>query len=316
MLLRRSARVASGGAVNAAAFVTVALMPILLAAGALLGRSQPARDAAADVLNAIVVRLCLPAAVLLNVPGLKLEWHLIAVAGVPWCLLLATVIAVRALCRLLPVLAPARPVLLLLVPLGNTSFLGYPLVETLLGREALPYAVIYDQFGSFLIVSTYGLWILARAGGASPSWLGLFRRILTFPPFPALLLALILPGPLPSWMHPALGMLSACILPLALIAVGLRLGLRLPAGDRLALIVGLLLKLLGLPVLAWGLGCAFGLGGAALAATVLESAMPPMITAAALAAEARLRPELAAAMVAYGLLASLFTLPLWAALLR
>lgn len=297
------------------ALATLALMPLLLAAGHLLGRHRPERAAGADLLNAIVIRLCLPAAVLLHVPGLALEPHLLSVAAMPWLLLLASVLAVLGLCRLRPALAPARPVLLLLVPLGNTSFLGYPLVEGLLGSEALAYAVIYDQFGSFLIVSTYGLWILARSGIAAPSPRALARRILSFPPFPALLVALALPGPLPSWTHPPLAMLSACILPLALIAVGLRLRLRLPAADRLALGLGLLLKLLLLPALAWVLAPPLGLSGAARAATVLESAMPPMITAAALAAEARLSPELAAAMVAYGLLAALLTLPLWALLL-
>jgi predicted permease len=44
---------------------------------------------------------------------------------------------------------------------------------------------------------------------------------------------------------------------------------------------------------------------------VLEAAMPPMITSAALAAMAGLAPELAAAMVGYGTLAAMATLPLW-----
>lgn len=302
-------------AMSTAPLAIVALMPLLLAAGALLGRTLPARDPAADWLNAFIVRFCLPAAVLLHVPGLALEAALLAVVAIPWLLLAAAVAAVALACRLLPALAPARAVLLLLVPLGNTSFLGYPMVEGLLGREALPYAVIYDQFGSFLIVSTYGLWILARAGSSRPSVREVARRILFFPPFPALLLALALPAPLPSWLEPPLALLSGCILPLALLAVGLRLRLRLPAADRMALSVGLFLKLLALPAIAWALAAALGLTGAARAAVVLEAAMPPMITAAALAAEAKQRPELAAAMVAYGLLAAMITLPLWAWLL-
>src|SRR3546814_6428673 len=56
-------------------------------------------------------------------------------------------------------------VLLLTVVLGNTSFLGYPLVRALLGESALPYAVVYDQFGAFMLLSTFGLYVLARYGG-------------------------------------------------------------------------------------------------------------------------------------------------------
>ena len=48
---------------------------------------------------------------------------------------------------------------------------------------------------------------------------------------------------------------------------------------------------------------------------VLEAAMPPMITAAALAISHRLAPSLASALVGYGILFSLATLPAWAWLL-
>ena len=53
-----------------------------------------------------------------------------------------------------------------------------------------------------------------------------------------------------------------------------------------------------------------------LRANVLESAMPSMITAAALAISHQLAPRLAAALVGYGILLSLLTLPAWAWLLQ
>jgi predicted permease len=48
---------------------------------------------------------------------------------------------------------------------------------------------------------------------------------------------------------------------------------------------------------------------------VLEAAMPTMITAMALSGAARLEPELGAALVGYGIVASLLSLPLWNAAL-
>jgi hypothetical protein len=44
---------------------------------------------------------------------------------------------------------------------------------------------------------------------------------------------------------------------------------------------------------------------------VIESAMPPMITAAALLSGARLAPPLASAMVAWGVVISAATVPAW-----
>jgi len=44
---------------------------------------------------------------------------------------------------------------------------------------------------------------------------------------------------------------------------------------------------------------------------VLESAMPTMVTAAALAISHRMAPRLAAALVGYGIVLALVTLPAW-----
>ena len=59
-------------------------------------------------------------------------------------------------------------------------------------------------------------------------------------------------------------------------------------------------------------GALLGLHGDMARTTVLESAMPSMVTAGALAISHNLAPRLAAAMVGYGLLLSLLTLPFWA----
>ena len=78
------------------------------------------------------------------------------------------------------------------------------------------------------------------------------------------------------------------------------------------LAIGLGIKLALLPTLVW-LGLALlPLTGDAARVAVLETAMPPMITAAALAASHRLAPRLASAMIGYGILLSLATLPFWA----
>ncbi len=79
--------------------------------------------------------------------------------------------------------------------------------------------------------------------------------------------------------------------------------------------MGLIFKLLLIPVLALPLSWVLGLHGQMLQTNVLESAMPTMITAAALAISHRLAPRLAATMVGYSILLSLLTLPAWAWLL-
>ncbi len=298
------------------AFDAFALVLAMLALGYLFQRLRALPDNAAQVLNLVVLYVCLPAAVLRYAPRLHLEPALLGVAAVPWLLLGATVLLVGALARALKLRRDEHAVLLLTVALGNTSFLGYPLTRALIGEHALPYAVVYDQFGAFLILSTFGLWVLARYGGdARPGAADMLRRVLRFPPLWALLIGFTaMPAQPPSWIAGGLQRLSDALLPLAMLTIGLSVKLALPREELKPLAAGLALKLALMPALAWALVPLLRLHGEMARTTVLESAMPPMVTAGALAIAHGLAPRLAAAMVGYGLLLSLATLPLWAGL--
>lgn len=291
-----------------------ALILCMLLLGALFARLGLFDASAAEVLNNIVLYVCLPAAVLRYAPNLNLHLDLLALIAVPWALLLATVLVLRWLRRPLRLSDDQYAVLLLTVALGNTSFLGYPLVRALLGEDALPYAVVYDQFGAFMMLSTFGLYVLARYGGdCRPDMATILRRMLRFPPFVALLLALsVMPAQPPTFIAGALQCLSDALLPLVMLALGIGLRLRLPANVRRPLTWGLALKMVLLPGLALALAVALGLSGQLARVAVLQAAMPPMITAAALAVAHRLAPALAVVMVGYGIVLSLLTLPVWA----
>ena len=293
------------------------LILAMLALGLLFQRLRSFPENAPEVLNKVVLYVCLPAAVLRYAPRLEIGPDVLAVAAVPWALLGATVVLVGLTSRLLRLRRDEHAVLLLCVALGNTSFLGYPLVRALLGEDALPYAVIYDQFGAFLILSTFGLYVLARYGGdAEPTWRDIARRIITFPPFLAMVFGLtLMPADPPAWIAGGLQRLADALLPLVVLAIGPGLKLKLPRDELKPLAAGLALKLVLMPVLALLMVIWLPLDAVAHDTVVLESAMPPMITAAALAISHRLAPGLASALVGYGILFSLATLPAWAWLL-
>ncbi len=296
------------------AFDAFALILTMLALGMVFARLRVFPDNAADVLNRVVLYVCLPAAVLTYVPRLHVDASLLGVVVTPWVLTAATIALVALATRLFGFRRDEYAVLLLCVALCNSSFIGYPMVRALLGEHALPYAVVYDQFGTFVLLSTFGLYVLARYGGdAPPTAREMGLRILKFPPVWALLVGLtLMPEQPPAWIGGALQKLADALLPLVMLAVGLTIQLKLPRDEVKPLAVGLLLRLLVMPALALPLSLAFGMSGEMLQANVLESAMPTMITAAALAISHQLAPRLAAALVGYGILLSLATLPMWA----
>ncbi|WMJ71186.1 AEC family transporter [Stenotrophomonas sp. 24(2023)] len=295
------------------AFDAFALILAMLGLGMLFARLRVLPDAAAETLNKVVLYVCLPASVLTYVPRLQLDASLLGLMATPWLLMLATWGLVALATRLFGFARDVQAVLLICVALANSSFIGYPMVRALLGDAALPYAVVYDQFGTFLLLSTFGLLVLARySGDRPPGARQVLLRIVRFPPLWALLFAvLLMPAQPPAWIGTALKQLADAMLPLVMLAVGLSIQLRLRQEELRPLAVGLLLKLVVLPALALPLSWALGLQGLMLKANVLESAMPTMITAAALAISHRLAPRLAAALVGYGIVLSLVTLPAW-----
>ena len=292
------------------AFVPVV---ILLALGVMLGRAGVMPDRSADTLNQVVIWVCLPAAILVHVPS-SLTWSpaLLWLAAIPWTLALVTFAVVRHL----GFDRSTEGALLMTAALGNTSFLGYPVVRALLGEDALADAIVYDQLGSFLLLSTYGSVVLARyGGGPAPSARALLLRVLRFPPFVALLIALALGltgTSLPPLLARPTELCADAMLPLVLLALGLGIELKVPIEIRRPLALGLGLKLVLGPLLLVVALHQAGLRGQAAEVALLESAMPPMVTAGVLAAGAGLQPKLSIAMTGLGLVAALLTLPLWA----
>ncbi|MEX2500673.1 MAG: AEC family transporter [Wenzhouxiangellaceae bacterium] len=293
-----------------AAYGTILL---LIALGRLFAAGRILPDNAAETLNRVVIVLCLPALIFIHVPTLEPSWALLPLVLTPWLLLALTIALVLLASRAFGFSRPATAVLLVLIPLGNTSFLGFPLIEALLGADKVRFAVVYDQFGSFLIVCTHVLFVVAWYGdGPTPTVAAIARRIAMFPPFAALVGALLLGNAwFPDWLMALAEAFADMLLPLVTLAVGLQLKLRLVPEYRWPLVFGLAGKLLILPAAAVLIGLVFRVDSPVFEVAVLESAMPPMITAAALASSARLAPALASAMVAWGVLLSAATVPFW-----
>ena len=287
----------------------------MLILGHVCARARALPETAPEVLNRFVITISLPAVVLRLIPKLHLEPSLLAVVAVPWVLAVVFASLVHVVSKAFGFSRGVTGALMLCVPLGNTSFLGFPMVSALLGPDAVRFAVLYDQLGSFLLLSTYGLVVVARfSGEAEPSLSTVLLRVLKFPPFLALLFA-FLPIPRPQVVESVLERVGDTLVPLAMFAVGLKLSLR-PPREAGPLFFGLGAKMILSPLVAFGFLKLVGASPDAARVGVFEAGMPSMITAGALSILAGLAPELAAALVGYGVLLALLTLPILARLLE
>lgn len=274
-------------------------------------------------LNALVIWVSLPALVLVQMPLLlqntPIQASLLFPLSMAWILFLFSFLFFAWLGKKCGWTRTRIGALTLCAGLGNTSFVGFPLLQALHGEEAVRIGVLVDQPGTFLVLSTLGL-ITASfyRGKASGSRLSsTLKNIFTFPPFLSLLVATLWyysgtyqPGVILSTLEK----FSRTLIPLALISVGFQLKLSSAVFRKQwkPLGIGLGFKMLLAPLFFLGL-FQYVLGSHEFSThiTILEAAMAPMVTATVVAEDFGLDAELASLMLGLGICLSLATVPLW-----
>lgn len=287
------------------------LIGVFVLLGMLFRRLKAFPKDSAQVLNMFALYVSLPALILLKVPQIVFSRQVMVAAVIPWGMLFFSAALVLLAARLWHWERSTTGVLLLVVPLGNTSFLGVPMIQTFFGVAGLPYLIIYDQLGTMMIMGTYGSLILALYGRESTLDLAtVARKMLLFPPTVALMAGLAVRSwPYPEKLAQALQNIATTLVPVVMTAIGLQLRLRVPPKVVAPLGFGLAVKLLVAPLSALLVCRLAGLGGMVIDVSVLEAAMPPMVTAGALAVIAGLDADLAVALVGIGIVLAFGTLP-------
>jgi predicted permease len=297
---------------------TIWMLLLYLAAGYVAQRFLPEAQRVqwANRLNRFVIYLSLPSLVFVYMIDLNVDARFILPIASAWGLFGVSVAAILLLSWQFGWSRGLTGTLLMSIPYGNTSFLGIPFTQAFFGETGVPYAIVYDQLGSFLILSTAGIITLSLYSAEQATPLRIIRRIVTFPAFIALVLSLSLdPALPPSWLMEGLTLLAATLTPVALLAIGLHLRLKLEPGNLIPLSCGLAIKLILAPLVLLILFQGFQIEGLAAQVSVFEAGMGPMISSTMLAIMAGLQPRFAASVLGYGIILSFATLPILFALI-
>ena len=293
--------------------INIILLVTCFSLGIILQRTGRFPSATPAVLNGFVIYVSLPALTLLHIHKLQLDMGLMFTACMAWALFGLGFLFFRSIGKWAGLSAGTIGALMLVGGLGNTSFVGLPMIEAFYGKEFLGIGIIADQLGSFLVLSTLGILVATvySSGDVSPRQMA--RKILLFPPFQALVLAFLLkPVPFPEWLTVILQKLGDTLTPLALSSVGFQLRLSEIKGELKHLGIGLLYKLvLGPALLALLFVVILGGSGKVMQVTLFEAAMAPMITAGIIAIDHELNPALVTLMIGIGIPLSFLTLSGW-----
>lgn len=294
--------------------VSLIILGVCLLIGIALRQVKSIPQNAHTTLGALILYVPLPAVCLLSLPDLEWNLSLISLALVTWIIFFTAFFLFPHLGKKFNWDKELVGCLILTAGFCNSAFVGFPVIDALFGKEALKHAIFLDQSGSFLIVSSFGIWVALSYSSGKMRKRILFKKILFFPPFIAFLFGIS--GGLVGWRpegvtREVLERLAGLLTPMALISVGLQLQWNEIREELRYLTLGLGFKLVVAPLLIFVTYYFSGVDKSILKVAVMEAGMAPMITSSILAASHNLRPRLAGMMVGVGVPLSFATLALW-----
>lgn len=274
----------------------------LIAVGAVFTRFQLLNNERISWANKWIIYIALPAVALAKIPRLNMGLEMLVPVLSAFIIFLGSALIFMVLLKQKFKRDP-RIALTIISGLGNTSFIGFPLINFYFGNDYLPIAVIFDQ-GSFFLFATAAQYLIStRDGIFNP--INSAKRILTFPPFIGLIVALFIPADLINgWTFDMLNGLGKTISPVAMIVVGYQIARFVNFDFSKPMLYGLSYKLLAAPILIWGLVSLVGVNEMIFKTSIFEAAMAPMITPAILLSELNIERKLVAQMLCWGIFIS------------
>ena len=272
------------------------------AAGAVTARRRPDATAIADAMLSVSLWAILPVVTFFNFARFEPDADVGAGLAFAYLGLAAALAVAWALARgPLRLEGHTRGAFMCAAFHANTGFLGLPFVAALLGRDALPEAITYDQ-----LVSTPWLLVVAFSIGAAhrderhAAESGLRAFLTRNPALYALVAGLLAPDALaPDWAVDAANVLVVALAPLGFFALGVYAtagGARLPPPLTRPVVAASLVKLtVPVGVVAACAALIHDVPGAFL----VQAAMPTGLNALLLVAAYRLDRAIIAGAIVY-----------------
>jgi len=295
------------------------LIIICISAGILLSRLRLLPTDAHKGVNAWVINIALPALSLRFVPEIQWDGQLLLPMIGPLLVWGGAWLFVQLYDRRKQLSIGSRTALLVTCGLGNTAFLGFPMVAAFYGESEIHHAVVFDQI-TFLLFSTLGIITVLRASSENTEALkftAILKKVLSFPPFVGCLIALLFSRYIDfSPINPLLDKLVATVSPMALFSIGLQLKFGAIRQELKLISAGLLYKLLLAPCLILLLAFLFNTSGNPAKISVFEAAMSSHITISLLAGQQGLNPRYCSLIVGVGIVTGFITAAGWYFLLE
>ena len=202
---------------------------------------------------------------------------------------------------------------MIIATFGNTSFIGFSYIDAFYGQDYIVYGVIYDIFGSFLLLVSVGMIIITWGSGRKNSILNISKSIFLFPPMIIFFITIFAKNfEVPKFIIYTSQNLGSTLVPIAMIAIGMKLELKHIFSRLHIVTVAVVLKMLIVPIIIlFTFKYFYGADETWVKVTLIEVAMPPMTMAAVLAIKGGLDEKISINSLVLGVIVSLFTITLF-----
>jgi len=203
-----------------------------------------------------------------------------------------------------------RHMLGLAIAFANSGNYGLPLIALSFPADFLLHQTIATST-HMVLISTLGIWLMARSGPDGPS---VGKLLFGTPVLPAVALGLLLKGfevALPEAIVTPLKLMGDAFTPMALFLLGAQLTTVTAEVTRGPLASTAAFKLLAAPAATWALAAATGFSDAMIAFFVVGTATPTGIMLAIFAAQYRAQGQFASAVVFFTTVLSAATVTGW-----
>jgi hypothetical protein len=264
-------------------------------------------------INKFIIYLPLPAITLAKIPHLQITQEVLFPIASAWIIFFVSVAYAIMIGKIFKFQKETMACIILACGLGNTSFVGYPVLNYLYGPQSIQYAIFVDQPGSFFLMSTFGVLIAVLFSSGNFNAKIILQKLFAFPPFIIFIVSLFIPA---SWVEnntlDVLNFIGSFMVPLALLSLGLQFRLKLKEIEWKSFLAGISYKLVLAPLIIYVLFfLVLKKQGELYTVSVMECAMPPMITSSIIATEYGLDEKLAGILPTLGILFSIPTLFFW-----
>lgn len=266
------------------------------------------RDNSKELIE-FIIYFSLPAIVFNKIYQLELTYEIFQLICMFNTIIIINLIIAFYLGKFLKLEKKLLATFVIIATFGNTSFIGFSYIDAFYGQDYVVYALIYDLFGSFLLLVSLGMVIINWGSGEIVKFKTITKSVLMFPPIIMFFLTIIAKLiTIPTFVMNTTETIGSTLVPLAMIAIGMKLQLRNIFYKFNIVSIAMILKMIIMPIFVYFAFLFFyNTDDIWSKVTIIEVAMPPMTMAVVLAIKGGLDETFAINALVLGVLSSLIT---------